>query len=232
MGRSRIAFLLVILLFGAGLALTSLVLQMYYLPASLVLLAAAMAPFFARFELRRVEAREIVLLAVLAAMAAMGRVAFAPLPSVQPTSFVIIVTALVFGGESGFLVGAVAALVSNLFLGQGPWTPWQMFAWGLMGASAGWLRHPLLLLRSRILLCLFGAVWGFLFGWIMNIWTLLTIPDALNWATVLLKYSASVPFDLAHAAANTVLLALFARPWVRILTRFKVKYGLLDGGRD
>lgn len=78
----------------------------------------------------KIRAREIVMIAVLATIAAVSRVPFAPLPSVQPTSFVVIVAALVLGPEAGFMIGSTAALVSNFFLGQGPWTPWQMFCWG------------------------------------------------------------------------------------------------------
>src|SRR5690606_36098668 len=104
-----------------------------YLLLSVALVVVSMLTFFIRFELKAIQTREIVLIAVLAAIAAVSRVPFAPLPSVQPTSFFIIAAALVFGAETGFMIGAFAALVSNMFLGQGPWTPWQMFAWGMMG---------------------------------------------------------------------------------------------------
>src|SRR5690606_16114673 len=106
-------------------------------------------------------AREMVILAMLAAIAAVSRVPFAGIPSVQPTSFVIIVTGLVFGAESGFLVGAVTAIVSNIFLGQGPWTPWQMFAWGLMGMSAGLLRNTWLM-STLWTKSIFVFAWGYI----------------------------------------------------------------------
>ncbi|MEX2104005.1 MAG: ECF transporter S component, partial [Bacilli bacterium] len=108
----------------------------YTIVFSFVMLMLAMFPFFLRFEMKKTDARIVVLISILAAIAAIGRIPFAALPSIQPTSFVIIVTGLAFGAETGFMVGATAALVSNFFLGQGPWTPWQMFAWGMMGFTA------------------------------------------------------------------------------------------------
>src|SRR4051812_30952694 len=110
MTRVRIAFCVVILLFSGALAFTIWATDEQYLPLALFLVCASIVPFFLRFERRSLQAREIVLLAVLSAIASVGRIPFAALPSVQPTSFVIIVSALVFGSETGFMVGAVAAL--------------------------------------------------------------------------------------------------------------------------
>ncbi|MGF7031606.1 energy-coupling factor transport system substrate-specific component [Paenibacillus mucilaginosus] len=231
MRRSRIAFFVVILLFFGGLALTTWAADNQYLPLALFLVCASIAPFFLRFERRSIQARELVLLAVLSALAAVGRVPFAALPSVQPTSFIIIVSALVFGSETGFMVGAVAALVSNMFLGQGPWTPWQMFSWGMIGWTAGtlyrwgWLKHRLLLLA-------FGFVWGILFGWIMNIWFLANMGQDLTWPSILAAYAASFYFDLAHALCNVLFLALLGPGWIKILERYKRKYGLLELSSD
>lgn len=130
--------LITILLF----ALLTFWYQEQYLLLSLVIILLSFIPFFYRFERRKVKAEEIVLIAMLAAIAAVSRVAFvvAP-PNVQPASFVIMMTGLVFGAETGFMVGCITALVSNIFLGQGPWTPWQMFAWGMLGFTAGLVRH-------------------------------------------------------------------------------------------
>jgi energy-coupling factor transport system substrate-specific component len=227
MGKIRLWFIASIGLFIAAMALSSAITDEHYLMLSIVLLFVTMIPFFARFERRKIEAREIVILAVLAAIAAVSRVPFAPLPSVQPTSFVIIIAAIVFGAESGFIIGAIAAVVSNIFLGQGPWTPWQMFCWGMIGASAGWLRHTWLI-KTKIGLLIFGFVWGFLFGWIMNIWFLIGLPDAMSWNLIFIAYIQSFYFDLAHALSNVFFLAVFGSSWIAILQRFKRKYGLLE----
>ncbi|GGA33830.1 hypothetical protein GCM10007416_03190 [Kroppenstedtia guangzhouensis] len=193
---------------------------------SLFFAALMIVPFVLRFEWRSLDSRELVLLALLTAIAAVCRVPFAGLPSVQPTTFVIIVTAVVFGAESGFVVGAGAALVSNIFLGQGPWTPWQMLSWGLVGLTAGALQNTPVM-RWKSLRLLFGFIWGFLFGWIMNLWV---VAGMENWSlsTFAAVYVASLYFDLAHGLSNLFFLALFSSTWIRILQRFKVKYGLLE----
>lgn len=227
----RRVLLIAAALLTAALAVASAIWDGRYLLLSAVALTLAMAPLFVRFERRRLQPREIALLAVLAAVAALGRIAFAPLPSFKPTSFVVIVAGVVFGGEAGFIVGAVAALASNLFLGQGPWTPWQMFAWGMVGASAGWLRYTRFM-RSRLGLCTFGLVWGFLFGWIMNVWSLLSLPDAFGWKLVAITYAQSFYFDLTHAAANVLFLGFFGLSWIRLLERIRKKYALLENRRD
>lgn len=196
-----------------------------YLLMSFAIIAGMMLPFFIRFEFRKVTGKEIVLLAMLAAIAAVGRVPFAALPSVQPTTFVIIVVGIVFGAESGFIVGAVAALVSNIFLGQGPWTPWQMYAWGMVGMTAGFLRNTWWM-RSMAGQLIFGFLWGYLFGWFMNLWIIVSNLENFTWEVFTSIYIASIYFDLAHALSNVFFLFIFSRVWVKILERFKVKYGM------
>lgn len=222
-------YLIIVSSFIFILLVTSIGLFKYsaYLLVSFIILVSLMLPFFARFEVHKIEGREVVILAVLAALAAVGRVPFAGLPSIQPTSFVIIMTGLVFGAESGFIVGAVAAIVSNIFLGQGPWTPWQMYAWGMMGMTAGLLRNSnwMATMWGK---SIFGFVWGFLFGWFMNLWIIVSNISGFSWAFVVGIYAASVKHDLAHALSNVFFLVLFSASWLRIMERFKVKYGLLN----
>jgi len=197
-----------------------------YLFVSFLLIASMMIPFFARFEFKDIQGREVVILAMLAAIAAVSRVPFAGLPSVQPSSFVIIMTGMVFGAESGFIVGAVAAIASNIFLGQGPWTPWQMYAWGMMGLSAGLLRNTWLL-TSMWGKAIFGFVWGYLFGWFMNLWIVVSNIENLSWEWFLTLYASSIYFDLAHGLANVFFLFVFSNSWMKIMNRLQKKYGLL-----
>jgi len=225
--RTRFVFIAVIAFFMLGMGYLSAVSDDRYMLVSVILVILSMLPFFIRFELRAMHAREIVLIAMLAAVASISRVPFAALPSVQPTSFVIIVSALVFGAESGFMIGAFAALASNMFLGQGPWTPWQMFGWGMIGFTAGLLKRWGWLDRKWALLA-FGFAWGFLFGWIMNLWLVTGFIPERDWAAIAAVYAASFYFDLAHAVSNVVFLGLFASGWVKIMQRFQRKYGLLD----
>ncbi|MBZ5751089.1 ECF transporter S component [Metabacillus rhizolycopersici] len=203
------------------------IVEQHYLIVSFLFMMFTFLPFIIRFERRKVAGRELVMLAVLAAIAAVSRVPFASIPSVQPTTFVIIVTGIAFGAESGFVVGALAALVSNLFLGQGPWTPWQMYAWGMIGLSAGLLRNTWMMKRSygRIM---FGFMTGILFGWVMNLWYFVSLDEQVELATIMTYYGASLYFDLAHALSNVFFLLIFASSWIKILQRFRKKYGLLE----
>ena len=104
---------------------------------SMGVVVGAIVVFFARFEASQPMLRQIMPTVVLAALAAAGRILFAAVPDFKPVSAIAIVAGAVFGRQTGFMVGALAALVSNLFFGQGPWTPWQMYAWGLIGYFAG-----------------------------------------------------------------------------------------------
>jgi energy-coupling factor transport system substrate-specific component len=222
--------LFVFLLLAAGLLTSSYFLEHSYLVLSFGLVFLTIIYFIFRFEGRKVEPKELVLLAVLAAIAAVGRIPFASIPSVQPTTFVIMMAGFVFGAESGFMIGAVAALASNMILGQGPWTPWQMVAWGLVGLSAGCMKNTRLM-NVKLGRLVFGIVWGYLFGWIMNIWGFLAIIQSgglFDFKSFLLYLASSALFDTMHAVSNVVFLLLFGDIWIRILTRFKRKYGLLE----
>lgn len=227
MARFRFPLLIALGLFVAGLALTAALKDRHYMLLSLVLLAVALLPLFIRLERRPLESRELVLLAVLSAIAAVSRIPFAALPSVKPVSAIVMLSAYVFGAEAGFIIGAVAALVSNIYFGQGPWTPWQMFAWGMVGLTTGWLRNTRLL-KNRTTLLIFGFVWGFLFGWIMNIWYIISLPEGFRWELVVAAYASSFYFDLAHALSNVFFLAILAGGWTKVLERFRKKYGLLQ----
>lgn len=226
MAASRFLVGLLASVFLLLLVVSAVLFPHHYIIWSGVFLVLSTVPFVVRFEMRKLAGRELVLLAVLAAVAAVSRVPFGPLPNIQPTTFVIIVSAMVLGPESGFVIGAVAALVSNMFLGQGPWTPWQMYAWGLIGLVAGYLRNTRFL-QSMWGRCLFGFVCGFAFDWIMNVWAFLGLQD-FSWSLLLAFYSAGFYFDLAHALSNVFFLAVFSVGWMKILERFKRKYALLE----
>src|SRR5690625_3347195 len=222
------AYLVVTIIILFFVLLASILIFNYraYLFVSFLIIISMMLPFFTRFEVNEIKARDIVMLAMLAAIAAVSRVPFAGLPSVQPTSFVIIMTGVVFGAESSFIVGAVAAIASNIFLGQGPWTPWQMYAWGMMGLSAGLLRHSWFL-TSTWGKSVFGFVWGYLFGWFKNLWIVVSNIENLTWEWFLTLYASSIYFDLAHGLANVFFLILFSNSWMKIMNRLQRKYGLL-----
>ena len=223
----RKVFIFLGIVLGDALLLTlSIRYPKYFFLLSSAMILLSMYPIFHRFEKRSLQAEEVILIAVLSALGAVARIPFSALPSIQPTSFIIILTGVIFGGETGFLVGALSALASNLVLGQGPWTLWQMFAWSMMGLSSG-LFHRRRYTKGSFSLCLFGFIWGFLFGWIMNIWSVVSFFDQLTLPLLLTSMATSLYFDLAHALSNVIFLLLFSKSWFQILGRIQVKYGLL-----
>src|SRR5436190_9728256 len=163
------------------------------------------------------SAKELALVATLGGAAAAGRVLFAAIPGVQPVTVIAVCAGAALGLRAGIAVGGVAALVSNFFLGQGIWTPWQMLAWGACGA-AGALAAPFL--RRRIALAAFCFILGLAFSGFMDVWNWLAFYDQHTWATFLAVQARGFPFDLAHAVGN-VVIALVAGPELRrVLDRY------------
>ena len=174
--------------------------------AALALLAGG----FAWLEGGTTSARDLTLVATLGGLAAAGRVLFAPVPDVQPVTVMVAAAGVAIGPRRGFAVGAIAALVSNFFLGQGVHTPWQMLAWGGCGVLAG-LARPLL--RRRVAFAAFCVVLGFAFGTTMDTWEWFTFYPH-TWAALTAILGQGVAFNVAHAAGNLVL-ALAAGPELR-----------------
>lgn len=197
---------------------------------SIAVLLECMLPFFLVFEGRRPMARELVVIAVLCAIGVAGRAVFFMLPQFKPVMAIVIISGVAFGGETGFMVGAVTMLVSNLLAGQGPWTPWQMFAMGIIGFIAGVLFRYGILRQTRGSLAIFGALAAIvIYGGIMNpasvlIWS----PASISWKTVLASYVSGLPMDLIHAAATVFFLIAAAESMLEKLDRIKLKYGLVE----
>ncbi len=192
---------------------------------SLGVVVGALVVFFARFETSKPALRQIMPTVVLAALAAAGRILFAALPDFKPVSAIAIVAGAAFGRQAGFMVGALAALVSNLFFGQGPWTPWQMYAWGLIGYFAGVLADRGAF-EKRPVLYVYGFAAPLLYGFLLNSYYIVGFVHPLTWQTALLAYGAGLPFDLVHGAATVVFLAILYQPWRKKLDRIKRKYGI------
>jgi energy-coupling factor transport system substrate-specific component len=190
------------------------------LAATLIVILTILA-FFFEFESALISSKDIALIAMLGTISAVARVPFAAIPSVQPCTFFIICSGYVFGPLAGFMVGAVTALVSNFFLGQGPWTPFQMLAWGLVGVSAAYFRK---FRPERIALIIFGIVWGYLYGWIMNTWFWASMAYPLTFKTFFVYQVTSVWFDTLHAISNAVFLGFFGVKTIGILERFQKRF--------
>ncbi len=175
------------------------------------------------FESAATNSKEIALVAMLGTISAVLRVPFAAIPNVQPCTYIIICSGYVFGPIAGFAVGAVTALVSNFFLGQGPWTLYQMIAWGLAGLSAGYLSR---LKLNTVALIVIGVVWGYLYGLITNLWYWAAFIYPLTLKTLLLTELNTVWFDSLHAAGNAVFLGLLGTKTIAILRRFRERFAI------
>lgn len=200
----------------------------YYLTSVLVLLYI-MVPFFLTFERRKPQAREMVFLAVMCAIAVASRSVFIWLPYFKPMTAIIILTGIAFGAEAGFLTGAVSGFVSDFFFGQGPWTPWQMFAFGVAGFLAGFLYRRGFLSKNRLSLCLFGAaVVLLLVGPLLDTCTLFTMSSVIETSNILAVYLAGLPVNAMHALATALTLLLVSKPMLEKLDRVKLKYGMTE----
>ena len=201
----------------------------YYNITAIAVLIECILPFFLVFEGRKPKARELVLIAVLCAMGVAGRMAFFMLPQFKPVMALVIIAGVSLGGETGFLVGAVTMLASNVLFSQGPWTPWQMFCMGIVGFLAGILFRKGFLRRSRAALAAFGAFAAvFLYGGIINpASALMYSAESINWRIILGYYITGLPMDLVHGAATAIFLWLGAEPMLEKLDRIKTKYGLV-----
>lgn len=225
--KFNFSFFIAVLIMVVFLGFVILLEGNHFLLFSLVCLISSFIPFYWRFENSKIEAREITFLAVLTTIAAVSRVPFAVIPNVQPTSFVIITTGIILGPESGFVVGSTAALVSNMVLGQGPWTPWQMFAWGMMGMTAGFLKNTKFS-KNKYLIAGFGFCWGFLFGWIMDLWYLIAYTYPIKVTSFIAAFTSTFYFDLLHSLSNLFFILVLYKTWSKIIARFKIKYGILE----
>lgn len=200
----------------------------YYFISSLILIEALL-PFLLIFEDRSPQARELVLIAVLVALCVASRAALFMVPHFKPMLAMVIICGLCLGAESGFLIGVLAAFCSNIFFGQGPWTPWQMLAYGLIGFLSGVLYQKGLLSKNKIALCVFGGLTAvLLYGGIMNPASVLIYQSAPSWEMFVSAYALGLPLDLIHAAATVLFLWLLAVPMSEKLERLKIKYGLLE----
>ncbi len=176
--------------------------------------------FIAGFEKKVTGSRRMVIVAVMIALCIVGRF----IPFFKPVTALTIITAIYLGGESGFLVGALAAVLSNFYFGQGPWTPFQMLGWGLIGLVAGYLSKALK--KSRIFLLIFGVLSGIAFSFVMDVWTVLWYNGSFNSKLYLSSVIAALPHTVLYAASNFIFLWFLAKPFGEKLWRIKIKYGI------
>lgn len=199
----------------------------HYYIVSILILLECMLPFFLIFEGRRPQARELVIISVLAAIGVAGRAVFFMLPQFKPVTALTVIAGAALGSETGFLVGAMTMLASNVMFSQGPWTPWQMFCMGIIGFLAGILFRRLS--RSRLTLCIYGALASLvIYGGVMNLASALMWSPTLDWRIVVTYFVTGLPMDCVHALSTALFLWFAAEPMLEKLERVKKKYGLYE----
>jgi len=228
MNKNRLGYLVMLgiipLLIAAGVVLLH---DRKYQIISILLAFLACVPFFISFEMREPNVREMVVLAVMTALSVAGRFLFAMVPGFKPVTAIVVITAIHFGPQAGFLTGALSAVLSNIYFGQGPWTPFQMFVWGLLGLLAGLLaKHGWL--QSRLALSLYGLLAGAAFSLLMDVWTVLAMDGTFAPMRYLVAVSSSFFFMAIYAVSNVVFLLTLSEPIGEKLERIKIKYGLMD----
>lgn len=187
---------------------------------SLLIACLSLVLFLSGFEKKKTGSRRLVIVSVMTALCIVGRF----IPFFKPITALTIITAMYLGGEAGFLVGALSAVLSNFYFGQGPWTPFQMLAWGMIGLAAGYLAAPLK--KSRAFLCIFGVLSGVLFSFLMDVWSVMWYAGTLDISKYLAGLLAAIPHTALYAISNFIFLWFLAPPFGEKLERVKIKYGV------
>ena len=205
-----------------GLVLLSgrLLREKQYAVVSLIITILALFLFFAGYEKKKTGNRRMVIIAVMVTLSVVGRF----IPVIKPVTALTVLTAMYLGGEAGFLTGALSAVISNFYFGQGPWTPFQMFAWGMIGLVAGFLADPLR--RNRVFLLIFGALAGVWYSFLMDIWSMLWMNGSFSLKVYLGALVTAIPYTIMYAVSNVIFLWIFAKPFGEKLSRVKIKYGV------
>lgn len=216
-----------IVLFLIGCILTiflgvSIFAEKQYAFISLILSVLSCAFLVSGFDKRHTHVRRLVMIAVMTALSVLGRFLFAAIPGFKPMTAVIVLTGMYLGYEAGFLCGAATALLSNFYFGQGPWTPFQMLAFGILGLLAGIFGKSLK--NSRIMLIVYGIFAGVAYSFMMDIWTVLWAYEGFSLNGYLAALSTAVPYTIAYALSNVVFLMLIRKPFGSRLNRMIVKY--------
>lgn len=203
-------------------------LRQYYI-LSIVIILLAITFFVWSFEKRKPRTREIVTLAVLTAMAIVGRVIFFMTPQIKPCAAIIIITAIMLGKESGFLCGCLTAFISDFFFGQGPWTPWQMLAFGLIGVVSALVfgGKRKLFIKNRWLISIYGFLITFLlYGAILDTATVMMYTDKPRLSAFLATYASGVFFNFIHGLSTFVFLFILSGEMFRKIDRIKTKFDM------
>ena len=219
--RTFLRYAIPFALIPALVAVSALVFEgQRYLIISLGIAVLALLLFSTGVERRNIGSRRMVITAIMTALAVFGRF----IPLFKPITAICVLTAIYLGAEAGFLCGSLSVLISNIYFGQGPWTPFQMLGFGLIGLIAGYLSRPLM--RSGLWLSLYGIVAGVGYSFFMDIWTVLWYAGRFDPALYGTSIVSALPFTLLYTISNVIFLLLLRRPIGNKLRRIKIKYGV------
>lgn len=214
----------------ASIDIYGLMMRGYYF-TSMCIIVISIFIFLWSFEKRKPKTREIVTLAVMTALAVVGRLAFFMTPQVKPCAAIIIITGVMLGRQSGFLCGALTAFVSGFFFGQGPWTPWQMIAFGIIGFLSGVLfsKKNIKYAYNKCIISIYGFLATFvIYGFILDTATVFMYTDTPKTETFVATYLSGIGFNLIHAASTFVVLFLISNATIKKLERLKIKYKMFS----
>lgn len=198
--------------------------QRYYAFVCFMVAIISCAPFFYAFERTEATSKELAVISVMIAISVCGRFVFAFIPGFKPITAITVIAAIYLGKESGFVIGSLSAVVSNFYFGQGPWTSFQMFAWGFIGLGAGVFSQ--ILKKSKAALCIYGALSGIAFSLMMDVWTTLWVDGTFNLQRYIALAVSALPFTAEYAISNVIFLLILSNPIGEKLERIKTKYGL------
>lgn len=224
-GFKQAIIVMLVLLFLVGLTFILFEVGQYQV-ISMLLVIGACLPIYYRYEKRQLNIKEVVLIAILATTAVLGRFLFYMIPAITPMTAIIIISGICMGAEIGFLVGSLSAVTSNMLFGQGPWTPFQMFSWGLIGLIAGlpWIQR--FIGKSYCFLVIYGILAGLFFSFFMDVWTVLSIDRYFSWQRYLALLVTALPYTVSYCVSNAFFSCLLLRSIQNKLQRILIKYDI------
>lgn len=227
--KGSVTLALLLLVIPAVVVLGAMVFkEKYYAWIALCIAAVSCVPLFYCFERKESSAKELTVIAVMIALSCAGRFIFAWLPAFKPVTALTVIAAVYLGKEAGFAIGSLSAVVSNFYFGQGPWTPFQMFAWGLIGFLAGLFAKQVQKSKAFkwVFFVVYGIFAGVFYSLAMDVWTTLWADGGFNLPRYIAAVATSMPTMVMYAISNIVFLPALSAPIGSILGRIKKKYGL------
>ncbi|HHU21349.1 MAG TPA: ECF transporter S component [Acholeplasma sp.] len=194
---------------------------------SVLIAILALIPFYLSFEGSKPKIEELILVAIVIAINIVSRILFAPLPGIKPIGAIIIIAALIFGKEAGFMIGSLTMAISNFYFGQGPWTPFQMFGFGIIGYLAGLFKNNFL--KKNIYFVLFlGGLSGIFYVLLIDVWTTLQVTSGFNFKDYFNFIIISTPTTIGYMASNMLFLILLYKPLMNLFERIQKKFNLFN----